>query len=214
MLVGVVGGYENFKYDVAALAGSVKGDGETIGGYFARRFGNLRFDAAFAWSNVNYSATSGTATGSFTGSRWLASTGLTGTYKYNVYVIEPSAKLYTLWESDKAWTDSLGTLQNAHDFSAGRTALGAKVARPIEMVNGWMLTPNAGLYGDWRFQSNNAIPTGTPVANIGDGWSGRVTAGLSATAAGGCMVSLDGEYGGLGASYKIWTSNVRATLPF
>jgi hypothetical protein len=42
----------------------------------------------------------------------------------------------------------------------------------------------------------------------------RVTAGLAAKAAHGCMISLDGEYGGLGASYKIWTGSVRASMPF
>jgi outer membrane autotransporter protein len=214
-LVGVVVGYEHFKYDVAALAGSLKGDGETIGGYFARRFGgNLRFDAALAWTNLNYSATAGTATGSFMGSRWLASVGLTGKYKYDVYVIEPSAKVYALWESERAWTDSLGTLQNSRDFSAGRTALGAKIARPFDTSGGWTVSPYVGLYSDWRFQSDNALPTGTPVANIGTGWSGRVTTGLAARAAGGAMISLEGEYGGLGANYKIWSGNVRGTVPF
>jgi hypothetical protein len=214
-LVGVIVGYEYFKYDVAALAGSLKGNGETIGGYFSRRLtGTLRFDAALGWTYVNYNATAGAATGSFHASRWLASTGLTGTYKVNVYTLEPSAKVYALWESENAWTDSLGTAQASRNFSAGRTALGAIAGRPFEASNGWTVTPSAGLYGDWRFQTDNALPTGTPVANIGTGWSGRVTAGLAAKAAHGCMVSLDGEYGGLGASYKIWTGSVRASMPF
>lgn len=100
-------------------------------------------------------------------------------------MLEPSAKLYVLWEREKAWTDSLGTPQDARNFSAGRTALGARVARPFEASNGWKISPYAGLYGDWRIQTDSAIPTGTPVANIGTGWSGRVTSGVSATAKGG-----------------------------
>lgn len=214
-LVGVVAGYEHFKYDVAALAGSLKGDGETIGGYFARRFGgHLRFDAALAWSNLNYDATAGTATGSFKGSRWLASTGLTGNHKLGAFVLEPSAKLYILWEQQRTWTDSLGTLQDARKFSAGRTALGTKVAYPIGTSGSWTVSPYAGLYGDWRFSTDNALPTGTPVANIKNGWSGRVTSGLSAKAGRGTMLSLGGELGGLGANYKIWSGNARATVPF
>jgi len=74
------------------------------------------------------------------------------------------------------------------------------------------LSPYAGFYGDWRFHTDSALPTATPVANIGTGWSGRVTGGPLAKAAGGCMISLDGEYGGLGATYKIWMGNVRATV--
>jgi hypothetical protein len=38
-LVGAVVGYETFKYDGTSVAGSLKGNGETIGGYFAQRFG-------------------------------------------------------------------------------------------------------------------------------------------------------------------------------
>ena len=211
----MVAGYENFKYDVAALAGSLKGDGETAGAYFAKRFGaHLQFDAVLAWSNVNYGATSGAVTGSFTGHRWLASVGLTGTHNLGVYVLEPSAKLFILWERESAWIDSLGTAQADRNFSAGRTALGAKVGRPFAVSGGWTISPYVGFYGDWRFASDTAIPTATPVANIGTGWSGRVTSGLGASTAGGMMIVLDGQYGGLGANYKIWSGNVRVALPF
>jgi hypothetical protein len=113
-----------------------------------------------------------------------------------------------------AWTDSLGTAQDGRDFSAGRVALGSKLGRSFLASNGWTLTPDVGLYGDWRFQSDTALPTGTAVANIGAGWSGRVTAELSAKALNGCAVSLDGEYGGLGTNYKIWTGQVRGSVPF
>jgi hypothetical protein len=41
-----------------------------------------------------------------------------------------------------------------------------------------------------------------------------LTGGVSATAKGGTMLSLGGEYGGLDASYEIWTGNARATMPF
>ncbi len=214
-LIGVVVGYEHFKYDVASLAGSLKGDGETIGGYFARRFGgNLRFDAALAWSNVDYDATAATATGSFKGSRWLATTGLTGDHRFGAYTLEPSAKLYVLWERQTAWTDTLGAAHSDRNFSSGRAAFGSSIARPFATAGGWALAPYAGLYGDWRFSSDNAVTTGAPVANIKDGWSGRVTAGLSATGARGTNFTLGGEYGGLGASYKIWSGNVRASVPF
>jgi Autotransporter beta-domain len=208
LLIGIVLGYENFKYDVAALTGSLRGGGETLGGYFAYRLGgNLRFDAALAWSKVDYRATADDATGVFTGSRWLVSSGLTGTYKYNVYMIEPSAKLYALWESEKAWTDSLGTAQPSRSFSAGRTALGMRIGRSFNAHDGWTIMPSVGSYGDWRFQSDSALPAGASFASIGTGWSGRITAGIAAKSRTGCTISFDGEYGGLGANYKIWTGS-------
>jgi len=64
------------------------------------------------------------------------------------------------------------------------------------------------------FSSDNTIATGTQVAFIKNGWSGRVTTGLSAAAKNGCAVSRGGEYDGLGANFKVWTGNVRVSMPF
>ena len=53
LLVGVLGGYEHFDYSSQALAGTLKGDGWTAGGFVGWRFApNLRFDAAGAWSDI------------------------------------------------------------------------------------------------------------------------------------------------------------------
>ena len=103
-------------------------------------------------------------------------------------------------------------LNGAAQFWAG--ALGMKVERPFAAADGRTISPYVGLYGDWRFLSDDALPVGQPVANIKDGWSGRVGTGISAAAARGASVSLGGELGGLGASYKIWSGNVRGSLPF
>jgi hypothetical protein len=46
-----------------------------------------------------------------------------------------------------------------------------------------------------------------PIVGIGNGWSGRVTGGLSWTCFNGGTFSLGSEYGGLGASYKVWTAS-------
>jgi autotransporter-like protein len=214
-LIGVVVGYEHFNYDVAALTGTMKGDGGTVGGYAAWRIlQTLRWDTTLAWSDIAYNGTAGTASGSFTGHRWLASTGLTGTYGVGATILQPSAKVYALWENENAYTDSLGTLQASRNFSAGMASAGGKLIYPWLMGNGTKLSPYAGLYGDYRFSTDNALPSGQPVVGIGDGWSARVTGGVAYTAAGGASLSLGGEYGGLGAAYKVWTAKVLGTLPF
>ncbi len=214
-LVGAFAGYENASFKVPNLGGSLNGEGGTIGSYFAQRFlGNLRFDAAVAFSRLNYNVSAAGASGSFSGNRVLVSTGLTGNYKVDVYNLEPSAKLFILWEHQGAWTDSTGTAQATRDFSVGRTALGSKIGRTFDDINGWSLTPSLGLYADWRFQTDNALPTGTTVGSIGKGWAGRGTAGLSVKAPGNWTVALDGEYGGLGATYKTWSGKASVRLPF
>jgi len=214
LLVGVVGGYENFKYKSTLLSGTFKGDGWTIGGYGAWRFApHWRFDAALAWSDIAYDAVAGTAAGSFGASRWLASAGLTGRYAIGALIVAPSSRLYALWEQQDAWTDSLGTLQAARSFSAGRVATGAMVSYPW-LTGDWRVAPYLGLYGDWRFSTDDAVPAGLPVVGIGDGWSARLTGGVTMAKAGGPSVSLGGEYGGLGANYKVWSANGQLNWPF
>ena len=213
-LLGIFTGYEYFKYNVAALAGDMKGTGGSVGSYLGWRITpTVRFDAALGYTRMAYSGTAGTASGSFDGNRIVASSGLTGNYGLGVYKIEPSANVYALWEKQNAYTDSLGTAQADRNFSAGRTALGAKLIR--EWAYGDMkVAPYAGFYGDWRFSSDNAVVAGNPIVGIDDGWSGRATAGVAFTGTGGASVSLGAEYGGIGAAYKIWTGNVRASVPF
>src|SRR5262249_4408194 len=196
-----------------ALTGTLKGSGGTVGGYAAWRIApQLRWDAAVAWSEIAYNATAGTATGSFTGHRWIASTGLTGTYSTPVYVFEPSTNVYALWEREGDWFDSLGTLQTARNFSAGRVATGGKVIYPWS-AGATRIAPYVGAYGDWRFGSDNALPVAVPIVGIANGWSGRVTGGLTWTWSGGATLALGSEYGGLGAHYKLWTAKPRAPWP-
>jgi hypothetical protein len=77
-----------------------------------------------------------------------------------------------------------------------------------------VIAPYLGVYADWRFSTDDALPAGQPLVGIGDGWSGRVTGGVTFTQKGGASVALGGEYGGFGANYKIWTASGRVFWPF
>ena len=221
LLVGVLGGYEIFDYRYDALNGRLKGDGWTVGSYLGWKFlPGLRFDAASAYSVIGYDGVAGTALGTFSGNRWLVSSGLTGTYKANGFEIEPSAKIYALWERENAYTDSLGTAQAESTFTTGRASGGVKLIYPFAWTSSVGFAPYVGFYADYYFTGENAAvvaQTGAvPLASLPilDGWSARATGGLAARFANGAIVTFGGELGGIGSNTPIWTFRGRASVPF
>ena len=214
-LVGVLGGYEHFDYSSQAFNGVLRGDGWTTGGYMGWRIlPNLRFDAGGAWSDIFAADTSGMATGNFLGHRWLVTGGLTGTYEWQAFVLEPSARVYALWEHESAYTDSLGTLQPDRNFSTGRASAGGKVTYPFAWSSTVNLAPYVGLYGDYYFSMDDAATAGLTTVPLLQGWSARATAGLAMAFSDSALLSLGGEYGGIGGDTHIWTWRVRGSVPF
>ena len=219
-LVGVLGGYETFDYRSDALTGRLKGDGWTAGAYAGWMVTQrIRADVAVAYSGIGYDGTAGTASGTFGGNRLLVSGGVTGTFASNGFRIEPSARVYALWEHENAYIDTLGTLQTARDFSTGRASAGVKVAYPFAWTNSISLAPYAGLYGDYYFNSDSAttlaiVPGAIPTGLAFDGWSARAVGGVAATTDGGAQLTVGAERGGIGGNVGVWTYRARGSIPF
>jgi len=224
-LIGLIAGYENFRYDVPGLDGNLKGNGWTVGLYGAWRLTpQVRVDGTVAWSNVNYDGTAGasnggvingTSTGAFTGNRWLASGGVTGVYQSSGVILEPSARVYMLGERQAAWIDSVGLEQAARQFYIGRASVGGKLSYPLPATADLSITPYAGIYSDYRFSKDDAEPV--DVANLGikDGLSGRVVSGFTVTNKLGATLTLSGELGGLGwTDQHLWSASARGVMPF
>jgi hypothetical protein len=218
-LVGVLGGYETFDYRSDALQGRLKGDGWTVGSYLGWKIApTIRFDAAVAYSGIGYDGSAGTASGNFRGNRWMVSSGLTGTYQGFGLLIEPSARVYALWERENAYTDSLGTLQTARDFSTGRASTGLKISYPIAWSSTIALAPYVGMYGDYYFSSDNATAalaaSGLPGAVVLDGFSARAIGGMTARFGNGGTIALGAEFSGIGGNASVWTYRARGSVPF
>ena len=144
--------------------------------------------------------------------------GLTGTYKtMQGGAIEPSARVYALWEHEGAYADSLGIQHSDRDFSTGRASVGVKVAYPWLWSAGTTIAPYAGIYGDYYFNSDNAVPLSAPSllpSEYVQGGSARLISGLAVTFTSGPTVMFGGEYGGIGNDFKVWSLRGRAALPF
>jgi hypothetical protein len=154
------------------------------------------------------------ASGSFIGNRWLATGGLTGSFGLGPVVLEPSAHVFALWERENAYTDSLGTVQDAHNFATGRASGGAKVIYPFAASGTTNLVPYVGLYGDYYFSHDDASTAGLAPVPLLQGWSARATAGIAMSFGAGALLSLGGEYGGIGSDTHIWTWQVHGSVPF
>jgi hypothetical protein len=221
MLVGAFGGMEIFDYTSQLLDGQLKGSGWSAGGYFSwRMLPGLRFDLGGGYSGISYSGVAGTAAGSFPGQRWLATAALIGTVKTaSGFDIEPSARVYGLWEHDSAYTDTLGTAQAERNFSSGRASAGAKVGYPWMWSATTTVVPYVGGYADYYFNTDDALlPTSAPLllpTQFVHGWSARLTSGVGVRFGSGPLLSIGGEVGGLGSNqFTTWTVRGRAAVPF
>lgn len=215
VVVGVLGGFERFGYDFASLTGHLRGNGATGGAYLGWRLAPaLRFDALAAYSRIDYSATAGTAAGSFEGNRWVLSAGLTGTQKLGAFTVEHSARLHGVWERQASYVDSLGTAQNDNAFHVGRASFGTRVSHLWQWAPGFNVSPYAGLYADWRFSSEAVVPAGTDVLSFRDGWSARAVGGLGLLLSEDAAITVGGEWAGLGTDTRQRALTVRGSLRF
>jgi len=127
-------------------------------------------------------------------------------------VFQPSARVYAMWEHENGYTDSLGIVQDARNFTTGRASGGTKVSYPFEW-SGVALAPYVGVYGDYYFTSDDASLASTLLLQ---GWSARVTTGIAMKFVNGGQISAGGELGGIGNSSNttMWTYRVRGSVPF
>jgi len=214
-LFGVTAGYENFDFTSQAYNGVLKGQGATAGAYVGWRFGHLRFEAAGTWSDVFVSSSSGTASGNFSGTRWLGFGGVTGDFAWFDTLFEPTAQVYTLWEHENGYTDSLGTQQADNNFDTGRASGGLKISHAFPMV-AVTITPYVGFFADYYFSMNsaNAAATAAPTVPLIQGWGGRTTGGVTIRFPSGAQLGAGGEFSGIGSNIQIWTVTVRGSVPF
>ncbi len=221
LLTGAVAGYERFDFRSDALNGRLTGEGWTTGGYVGWRFGGgLQFDAAATYSSINYDGSAGTASGQFDGRRVLVAGGLSGRTDLYGIGLEPSARVFALWEHQKDYVDSLGTAQASRDFFTGRASAGVKATVSWLTSATFNLAPYVGAYSDYYFNGDTAQPvalTGAvPLSSVAflDGWSARFTGGIAARLDNGAVVAVGAELGGLGGNTQIWTFRGQASVPF
>jgi hypothetical protein len=216
VLVGALAGYEFFDYSSESLDGRLQGRGWTAGGYFGWRFlPGVRFEAGMTRSGIDFNGVAGTASGIFGGNRTLGTAAIVGTYNVTKTIeIDPSVRVYDLWEQETAYVDSLGTAQAERTFSTGRASTGVKAIFSWQASDRVSLGPYVGVYADYYFTSDSAVQSLQPPTPLLDGLSARIVSGLTLKTASGAQFALGGELGGIGGNFTMWTFRTGAMVPF
>jgi hypothetical protein len=144
----------------------------------------------------------------------LLTSALTGTYKMSpVFELEPSARIWALWEQENAYTDSLGVQQSERNFMTARASVGSKLTYRCAWSDTIAIAPYAGLYADDYFTRDDAA-TGA-LANAGiQGPSARLVGGVAVTSIDGLKLSSGAELGGLGGGFTTWSLRARGGVAF
>jgi hypothetical protein len=126
--------------------------------------------------------------------------------------LEPSARVYALWEKQDAYLDSLGTTQSERNFSTGRASVGAKLTYRWALSSTTAIAPFAGIYADNYFTRDDA--GAAALAAVMQGSSARVVGGVAVTTGYGLKFSTAAELGGIGGSFMTWSLRARGAVPF
>jgi hypothetical protein len=213
-LAGLVAGYEDFRYTMGSTAIFLKGDGFHTGAYFGWRFvDRLRLDGMATYGRIHYDAGANGVTGGFDADRFTGMTKLSGRYGIGgTFYVEPSASMIVAREWQDTFADSAGVAHSTFGFTVGRASVGGEVGTPIPFRS-FVLTPFAGVFGDYRFGDQTAAAVST-VPVFDNGWSARVTGGLRSVATNGLSASIGGEYGGLGDPVRFYRLTGRVGVSF
>lgn len=200
----------------SATNSKAEGNGWMIGPYLAGRAPdqNLFFETRAAWGrSQNTVSPIGTYTDKFETERWMVSAKVNGSYDLNEYIVEPTASLAWFREKQKAYTDSLNSLQPSQTISLGEFRFGPKIKRTYDLGDGDFVTPTVGISGVVNFDvNNNAASQGFALSNRD--LRARFDIGLSKTQANGTTLSFSSFYDGLGVSnYDAWGGSFKLTLP-
>ncbi len=196
------------QHDWIADSSNVLGQNRDGAGWMAgpyvglRLTPNLYFDARYArGSAINHVDPVGAYVDTFTSTRELASSRLTGDWKRGNWTFRPSAEIVYYTERQKSYVNQIGIAIPETRVSLGRVSFGPEVAYKLKLENGSVLEPYVALKGVYDFSADaKSSSSDQPASNT---LTGRIEVGATYRFESGISVRASGAYDGMGsATYR------------
>jgi outer membrane autotransporter protein len=216
LVVGFLAQMDRVDEKDSTQSTAVDGTGWLAGPYVvARLHENLIFDARAAWGqSSNDVELTGTSSGSFDTTRWLARARMTGDFKHGLWHFAPHVGVIYFEDRQDTFTDSLGNVIAGQTVSLGRLTFGPKISYSMRSADGTVVTPHLAISGIWDFNKAEIVDVSTGLAAGSDDLRGQVEGGVSVRMANGWSVSGAGFYDGIGANeLDIFGGSVKVSVP-
>ncbi|MCF6327026.1 MAG: choice-of-anchor D domain-containing protein [Devosiaceae bacterium] len=200
-LVGMRVQVDWMSQDFATTMGNVNGTGWMVGPYAMIRLDeNFYFDVSATWGqSYNFISPFGTYVDEFKTSRWMINASLVGEFKSDNWTIRPTISGLYINENQDAYTDSLSVFIPGQNVAQGEIRFAPRVSYTSELDDGSVVIPWAEISGVYSFASTSANSASSLSAAM-LGITGSVKAGVDYTTSQGSLISISGQYDGIGSS--------------
>jgi outer membrane autotransporter protein len=205
LLIGTMVQFDSLRQRSDKDRSEVRGQGWMAGPYATLRLSqNVFWQMRAAWGRSNNEVSPYlTHTDSFGSERWLASTTVTGRWGIGPWTVKPAISVTYLEDVARSFTETYGTIVPEVKSRLGQAKAGPEVAYRLQLNDGIVLEPRAGVQVIWNFAGDTTVAGQGQLngENAGpQGVRGRAELGLRATSAGGVGLDLSSAYDGIGTN--------------
>jgi len=145
LIVGVMLGYEDQKFDTTFNGGYLRGSGPTVAPYASWQvFAPVTLNVSAGRGFLDYSMSDGSGVGNYDARRDFVSASLVGNWQSGPWRFTPRANYYYARENHDAYTDSNGAAVGASTIKVGQASAGPEVGYSIIAPGGaWVAEPFA-----------------------------------------------------------------------
>ena len=219
LLLGTMVQFDSMRQRSDKDRSEVRGQGWLAGPYATLRLSqNVFWQMRAAWGRSNNEVSPYlTHADRFGSERWLAATTLAGRWGMGPWTLKPSLSVTYMEDVAQSFTETFGTVIPEVKSRLGQAKAGPDVSYRLQMRDGIVIEPRAGLHLIWNFAGDTTV-AGKGLLDSGNagpqGVRGRAELGIRATSAGGIGLDLSGSYDGIGANgYSTVTGRAVVRVP-